>query len=69
MFSFLRRIISVPFEYRNIHLRRQLVVMIANHKEFFFNLLKEHIKGTYGFPRQDEEEYQQRYRDDVLTDQ
>ena len=43
--------------------------MMANHKEFFFNLLKEHIKGTYGFPRQDEEEYQQRYRDGVLTDQ
>ena len=43
--------------------------MLANHKEFFFNLLKEHIKGIYRFPRQDEEEYQQRYRDGVLTDQ
>ena len=69
MFSSLRRIISAPFKYRNIHLRRQLVIMMANHKEFFFNLLKEHIRGTYGFPRQDEEEYQQRYRDGVLTDQ
>ena len=69
MFSSLRRIISAPFEYRNIHLRRQLVIMLANHKEFFFNLLKEHIRGTYGFPRRDEEEYQQRYRDGVLTDQ
>ena len=69
MFSSLRRIISAPFEYRNIHLRRQLVIMLANHKEFFFNLLKEHIRGTYGFPRQDEEEYQQRYRDRVLADQ
>ena len=69
MFSSLRRIISAPFEYRNIHLRRQLVIMLANHKEFFFNLLKEHIRGTYGFPRQDEEEYQQRYRDGILMDQ
>ena len=69
MFSSLRRIISAPFEYRNIHLRRQLVIMLANHKEFFFNLLKEYIRGTYGFPRQNEEEYQQRYRDGVLTDQ
>ena len=43
--------------------------MMANHKELLFNLLKEHIRGTYGFPRQDEEEYQQRYRDGVLTDQ
>ena len=69
MFSSLRRIISATFEYRNIHLRRQLVIVLANHKEFFFNLLKEHIKGTYRFPRQDEEEYQQRYRDGVLTNQ
>ena len=43
--------------------------MLANHKEFFFNLLKEHIRGMYGFPRQDEEEYQQSYRDGVLIDQ
>ena len=69
MFSSLRRLISAPFEYRNVHLRRQLVILLANHKEFFFNLLKEHIKGTYGFPRQDEEEYQQRYREGVLTEQ
>ena len=69
MFSSLRKIISAPFEYRNIHFRRELVIMLANHKEFFFNLLKEHIRGTYGFPRQDEEEYQQRYRDGFLTDQ
>ena len=68
MFSSLR-IISAPFEYRNIHLRRQFIIMLANHKEFFFNLLKEHIRGTYRFPRQNEEEYQQRYRDGVLTDQ
>ena len=60
LFSSLRRIISAPFEYRNIHLRRQLVVTLANHKEFFFNLLKEHIRGTYGFPRLSEEEYQQK---------
>ena len=63
MFSSLRRLISAPFEYRKVHLRRQLVILLANHKEFFFNLLKEHIEGTYGFPRQDEEEYQERYRD------
>ena len=69
MFSSPRRIILTPFEYRNIHLRRQLIIMLAKHKEFFFNLLKEHIRGTYGFPRQNEEEYQQRYRDGVLTDQ
>ena len=69
LFSSLRRVISAPFEYRNIHLRRQLVVTLANHKEFFFNLLKEHIRGTYGFPRLSDEEYQQKYDDGLLTDQ
>ena len=69
MFSSLRGLITTPFKYRNIHLRRHLVILLANHKVFFFNLLKEHIKGTYGFSRQDEEEYQQRYREGVLTDQ
>ena len=46
MFPSLRRIISAPFEYRNIHLRRQLIIMMANHKEFFFNLLK-NISGVH----------------------
>ena len=68
LFSSLRRIISAPFEYRNIHLRRQLVVTLANHKVFFLNLLKKHIRGTYGFPRLSEE-YQQKYDDGLLTDQ
>ena len=69
MFSSLRRVISAPFEYRNIHLRRQLVITLANHKEFFFNLLKEHICGTYGFPRLSDEEYQRKYDEGLLTDQ
>ena len=69
MFSSLRRLISAPFEYRNIHLRRQLVITLANHKEFFFSLLKEHIRGTYGFLRLSDEEYQRRYDEGLLTDQ
>ena len=69
MFSSLRRVISAPFEYWNIHLRRQLVITLANHKEFFFSLLKEHICGTYGFLRLSDEEYQGRYDEGLLTDQ
>ena len=69
MFSSLRSLVLAPFEYKNIHLHRQLVILLANHKEFFFQLLKEHIKGTYGIPRQDEEEYMERYRQGILTDQ
>ena len=69
IFSSLRRLISAPFKYRNIHLRRQLVILLANHKVFFFSLQKEHIRGTYRFPRQDEEEYMERYRQGIPTDQ
>ena len=32
MFSSLRSLVSAPFEYRNIHLHRQLVILLANHK-------------------------------------
>ena len=69
MFSSLRRVISAPFEYQNIHLSRQLVLTLANHKEIFFNLLKEHIRGTYGFLRLSDEKYQLRYDEGLLTDQ
>ena len=34
LFSSLRRIISAPFEYRNIHLRRQLVVLWLTTRNF-----------------------------------
>ena len=42
---------------------------MANHREFFFNLLKEHIRGTYGFPSLSDEENQQKYDKGLLTDQ
>ena len=46
MFSSLRRIISAPFEYRIIQLRRQLVITLANHKEFSLTSLR----STSGVP-------------------
>ena len=40
LFSTIRRAIDVPHEYQSVHLRRQLVMLLANHHEFFLPLLK-----------------------------
>ena len=55
-------------EYTSAHLRHQLIITIYNHKEFFYPLLIESIKGTYGFPRMDPDEYQRLYDEGLLTD-
>ena len=40
LFSTISRATDVPFEYQTVHLRRQLVMLLANHHEFFLPLLK-----------------------------
>ena len=45
-----------------------MIITICNHKEFFYPLLVESIKGTYGFPRMDPDEYQRLYDEGLLTD-
>ena len=57
MFSSIRRAIDIPFEYQNIHLRRQIVMTLANHCNFFMPLLKNSIMATYGHPRMEENEF------------
>ena len=57
MFSSIRRAIDVPFEYQNIHLRRQIVMTLANHCNFFMPLLKNSIMATYGHPRMEGVEF------------
>ena len=57
MFSSIRRAIDIPFEYQNIHLRRQIVMTLANHCNFFMPLLKNSIMATYGDPRMEENEF------------
>ena len=68
MFASFRRVVNVPMEYTSAHLRCQLIITICNHKEFFYPLLMESIKGTYGFPRMDPDEYQRLYDEGLLTD-
>ena len=57
MFSAIRRAIDVPLEYQNVHLRRQIVMTLANHCNFFLPLLKNSIMATYGHPRMPESEF------------
>ena len=52
-----------------MHLRRQLVITLCNHEGFFYPIMVESIKGTYGFPIMPEEEYEDLYNRDLLTDQ
>ena len=65
LFSSIRRIFDAPKEYTSMHLRRQLVVTLCNNKDFFYPIMVESIKGTYGFPRMPEEEYQDLYRQQI----
>ena len=67
MFSSVRRAVDCPLEYQTIHLKRQLVMMMANHQEYLFPILKASIATTYGFPRMSQEKYQRRYDESTLT--
>ena len=68
LFSSMRRVFDAPKEYTSMHLRRQLVVTLCNHKDFFYPIMVESIKGTYGFPRMPEDDYQELYNQNLLTD-
>ena len=57
LFSTIRRAIDVPLEYQNVHLRRQLVMLLANHHEFFLPLLKPSLMAIYGHVRMDQDSY------------
>ena len=67
LFSSIRRTVDCPLEYQTIHLKRQLVMMMANHHAFLFPLLKANLTTKYAFPRMPQEEYQQKYDAGTLT--
>ena len=69
LFASLRRGIDCPLEYSNTHLRRQIVVTVTENPEFFWLMLELHIKGNYGHLRLSKSVYDQRKKDNVLTQQ
>ena len=46
LFSSIRRAVDCPLEYQTIHLKRQLVMVMANHHAFLFPLLKANLTTT-----------------------
>ena len=67
LFSSVHHVVDCPLEYQIIHLKRQLIMMMANHHAFLFPILKASIATTYGFPRMSEDDYQKKYQDGTLT--
>ena len=66
-FAAFRRGLDCPMEYTNTHLRRQLVMEMVNHKEFFLPQLSPAISGGYG-GKLSAEEYSQREKEGLLTE-
>ena len=56
----------VHWNTRLVHLKRQLVMMMANHDNLF-PIFNASIATTNGFPRMSEEDYLQKYNDGTLT--
>ena len=61
LFPSVCRAVDCPLEYQTIHLKHQLVMMLANHLNFLFPVFKASIATIYGFPRMPEDEYIQKY--------
>ena len=68
MFASFRRQIDCPEEYTNTHLRRQIVMELATHSEFFFPRLKLGIAGQYGAVRLTKEVYDAKCKDGTITE-
>ena len=69
MFIYVRRAIDVPMEYQNVHIRRQIVMVLSNNCNFFMPLLRNSIMATYGHPRMKQEEFNRRYEAGQLSQQ
>ena len=65
LFASIRRCIDTPAEYTNTHLRRQMVMCLIEHKDFFWHLLKEHLRGNYGHVRLSKEDFDTKTITDV----
>ena len=68
MFAAFRRQIQCPEEYTNTHLRRQVIMVMVENAEYFFDKLKGAIAGQYGAIRLTQSEYKQKCKDGNITD-
>ena len=61
--------ILYPAEYQYMMLKRQMVLTVTEHPEFFFKALGFHIKSQYGIERLTPEEYSKKVEDNTITQQ
>ena len=59
--------LSCPFEYQYQMLKRQVVLIITEHPQFFYDLLDDHIKGQYGHKGLPVEEFKKKLKECSLT--
>ena len=69
MLASVRRCATIPYEYTNSHLRRQIVMFACNLVECLFPMLHVHIKGNYGHARLTKSQYRKKDRDGTVTPQ
>ena len=67
LFASIRRGIAAPEEYRNNHLRYQLVHFLCQHADFMVNILDLHLSANYGMDRLSKEDFQKAEEDGTLT--
>ena len=67
LFASIRRGIAAPEEYRNNHLRYQLVYFLCQHADFMVNVLDLHLSANYGMDRLSKEDFQKAEKDGTLT--
>ena len=58
-----------PAEYQYMMLKRQMVLTVTEHPEFFFEALYLHIKGIYGVEKLTEAQYAAKVADGSITQQ
>ena len=67
LFASIRRGVAAPEEYRNNHLRYQLVHFLCQHADFMVNVLDLHLSANYGMDILSKEDFQKAEKDGTLT--
>ena len=67
LFASIRRGIAAPEEYRNNHLRYQLVYFLCQHADFMVNVLDLHLSANYGMDRLSKEDFKKAEEEGTLT--
>ena len=67
LFASIKRGIAAPEEYRNNHLRYQLVYFLCQHADFMVNVLDLHLSANYGMDRLSKEDFKKAEEEGTLT--